>query len=130
VPSLVQASGSTGAYSGNQLPLAPHLATSEAIQYNFVLGGAAMFARAEHQYLGRSNTDFTPSTGLAVGDYSIFNARVGAMFGHWDVAVFGTNLADSRGIINATTQNFFAVANEAFRVPPRTVGITVRWKVR
>ena len=60
------------------------------------------------------------------GDYNLFDARLSAHFGQTRVTVFGSNLADERGVTRSVSE-----VNGLGQgiVRPRTFGVTLNWSL-
>ncbi|MBW7836543.1 MAG: TonB-dependent receptor [Sphingomonadales bacterium] len=123
----MQNSGVIGALKGDRLPGVPKYQSSAAIQYNFDgIGGAESSIRFEHQYIGSSLTDFTPAGALEIGGFNVVNARTTMSYEGYDITLFANNLFDSKGITNAIHGMVLPITDAAFRIRPRTLGITLR----
>jgi hypothetical protein len=68
-------------------------------------------------------SEFDPTVSLPMGSYSIENARIGAIFGTWDISLFAYNLTNGGAVQTAIGT---PAGYEEFRLRPRTVGLTVR----
>ncbi|WP_174278360.1 TonB-dependent receptor domain-containing protein [Sphingomonas bacterium] len=133
-PTLVRTSaigGSVvGAKDGDRLPASPRAQGSAYAQLNFTYKDDAAFIRASGQYVGASYTDFA-SQGLRFGEYGTFDVRAGIVHHGVEVTIFGRNLLDSDGKRSAAPAFlvggvFPAAPQYAFRIRPRTIGLTGR----
>jgi hypothetical protein len=88
-----------------------------------VLGHGA-YLRVSGQYIGSAYTDFN-SQGLEFGDFFTASARAGVKLEHFEIVGFVDNLTNRNGIASATDLSPFNVAT-AYRIRPRTVGLTLR----
>uniref|UniRef100_UPI001C2D1A56 TonB-dependent receptor n=1 Tax=Sphingomonas bacterium TaxID=1895847 RepID=UPI001C2D1A56 len=133
-PTLVRTSavGGTvvGAKDGDRLPASPRAQGSAYAQLNFTYKDEAAYIRASGQYVGSSYTDFA-SQGLRFGDYGTFDVRAGIVHHNFELTIFGRNLLDSDGKRSAAPAFivggvFPAAPQYAFRIRPRTIGLTGR----
>jgi outer membrane receptor protein involved in Fe transport len=127
IPNVPQPSGVLGVKDGDRLPGAPRFTISNALSYRRDLGdGATLRLRLDHQYVGRSYNTFTRAGALVIGDYNIFNFSGGVGFDHFDIDLFVKNIGDSDGVTNANFDYGADVLRAAWRVPPRSIGVSVR----
>jgi outer membrane receptor protein involved in Fe transport len=127
IPDLPQPSGVLGVASGDRMPGAPQFTMSDALIYTRPIGpDMNLRLRLDYQYVGRSYNTFTRSSALEMGDYDLFNLSAGMDFGSYSVDLFVKNLGDSDGVTNANFDLGLDVLRAAWRVPPRSVGVTVR----
>jgi len=121
----------TGFVSGQRLPDSPEKNGSVGAQYNFPLaGGWSGFARGDFIYVGDVLSQFGTAT-VKVGGYGQSNARVGFTHNTLDLAIYGDNLTDRRGISSVGNPAFnpgFAPYQTLIR--PREVGAEVRYSFR
>jgi len=128
-PTLVRSTGVVGVHEGDRLPGSPRVQGSAYMQLNSNYKDNPVYIRASGQYVGSSYTDFD-AKGIRLGDYSTFDLRAGIVHGDIEFSVFGRNLFNSAGIQSATQEfklgPILAAAESAFRLRPRTVGVTGR----
>jgi iron complex outermembrane receptor protein len=112
-----------GVFKGDRLPGSQELSMSGGIQYN--IGKA--FIRVDDVYVGPSYIDFMKAGSLKTGDYNLVNLRLGYRADKFDVTLFADNLFNDRGIVNAVPNaDLVGLTDAAFRVKPRTIGVTLR----
>ncbi len=87
------------------------------------------YFRASANYLGDEWTDFAHN-GTKFGGFTTENLRAGINFGSYEVVTYVDNLSNSQGAtgaLDAQTDPPVILNNqEAFRIRPRTVGVTLR----
>ena len=112
------------AKAGDRVPGVPHFTLSNALQYTTALTpNFKGYAHLDQQYVSGSLSQFDPTVSVPMGSYSIENARVGAIFGAWDISLFAYNLTNGGAVQTAIGT---PAGYEEFRLRPRTVGITMR----
>ena len=120
-----------GVKDGDLLPAAPEAQASAYTEVDFPLAGYQGYVRANANYLGDEWTDFAHS-GTKFGGFTTENLRAGINFGAYEVVTYIDNLSNSQGAtgaLDAQTAGPVILNNqEAFRIRPRTVGVTVRAK--
>ncbi len=117
----------SGVRSGDRLPGSPRFTIANAVQYARELGeGRAIDLRLDHQYIGKSYNRFTRVGALELGGYNVFDLSAGLTVGTVQVRAFVKNIADSKGVMNATFDNFGLGPDAAFRLTPRSLGVSVR----
>ncbi len=127
IPNLPQPSGVLGVESGDRLPGAPRFTMSNALIYSHALGsGRTGRIRLDHQYVGRSYNTFTQESALEIGDYNLFNLNGGITFGTISVDAFVKNVGNSDGVTNANFDLGLDTIRAAWRLPPRTFGLSIR----
>jgi iron complex outermembrane receptor protein len=89
-------------YSGNQLPLAPHVSASLSLDYRHALAAGALDLQVSANYKGHAFFDISNSPYLDQPGYWIENLRAAYSFahGHWEAAVFVRNLAGERYFVD------------------------------
>jgi outer membrane receptor protein involved in Fe transport len=113
-----------GVLAGYRLPGSPELQGSLYGEAQFHVLGRESYLRVSGQYIGSAYTDFD-SQGLKFGDFFTANARAGVKLEHFEIVGFVDNLTNRNGIASATDLSQFNVAT-AYRIRPRTVGLTLR----
>ena len=129
-PTLVRTTGVVGVKDGDRLPGSPQTQGSAYAQLNFGLGEDTAYVRASGQYVGASYTDFD-SKGIRFGDYTTVDLRAGIVHNNLEATIFVRNLLDSEGKKSAAAQSLLqgiivSNAQRAWRVRPRTIGLTGR----
>jgi iron complex outermembrane receptor protein len=117
-------------YSGNQLPMAPHLSGSIMLDYKIPLPSGALDLQANANYKGHiffdvSNDPYTTQSG-----YWLENMRLAYTFsgGHWEAAAYVHNLSDQQYYTDKgdlTSPFGFIEANVGV---PRTFGAEMNWR--
>jgi iron complex outermembrane receptor protein len=82
-------------YSGNQLPLSPHLTASLQLDYRLHLGEGNLELQPNANYKGQQFFDVSDGPYLGQGGYWIENVRIAYAFeaSHFEVAAFVHNLS-------------------------------------
>ncbi len=129
LPTVSQPGGEVGASSGDPLPGTPDLTVSTALQYTAGLGSLGeLFLRVDHQYVGEALNAFTDVGYNEFGDYHLIN--LSAVYEHPSnvgVTLYVKNLTDDDSMTNVIDgQPTFNVPNQAIRLQPRTIGLTVQ----
>lgn len=126
---LGTAAGVVTVVPGDKLAASPESQANGFAEYRFDLGKAQVYARIAARYVGPAYTAFNRA-GARFGDYGAADLRIGADFGRFEVVGFINNLTDSAGKTSAGDATFAGpvLLNEkvAFRLQPRTIGLTVR----
>lgn len=120
-----------GVYAGMRLPGSEKISGAAGVQYNLpnMMGAGDAYIRLDDVYVGASYVDFTEVGSLKIGDYNLVNLRAGYKFHNYEVVVFSDNLFNSHGINNAVPDgDLTGLTDWAYRVRPRTVGLTLRAK--
>ena len=112
---------------GDRLPLTPRLNGVLGFEYQYDLAGHEAFVRADYSYRG----DFYVNVGgintetSTVDSYTRFDMRAGVRFEQMSVEIYGTNLADD----DAVTTRWGFGTDLGFRMPPRTLGLEVSYRL-
>jgi outer membrane receptor protein involved in Fe transport len=129
VPNLSRVTGAVGVHAGERLPAAPELQASAYAEVAFDLLDRRTYLRVSHQYVGGAYTDFGEK-GLKFGNYGVTDLRLTMEFDRLEAALFVDNLFDGAGKTAATDVQAIGPVvgypDLAFRVRPRTVGLTLR----
>lgn len=129
VPTLTRVTGTVGVFDGERLPASPEVQVGAYAQASFNALGNDAFIRASTQYVGEQFTDFG-KLGIRFGDYTVTDLRIGTSFGKVEVTAFLNNIFDSQGARGASAASNIgplSIAPQlAFRVRPRTFGLTIR----
>ena len=121
--------GVTGAVDGANIPGVPKYNASLSARYNFALGGDLYgFARAEGHWIGSSNGALDPSSpDYYRSSYNTVDASAGVTWDKWELSLFVKNMFNNDTIIQHPVVQ--SVDNEAYRVPPRIIGISLSGKL-
>lgn len=117
------------ALKGDHAPFVPRVQISASGEYRYPLGGGLTgFAWAAYQHVGQRTTDFSPrlSRYRSMDSYNVVNVRLGAQDGPLEVSLYAKNLFDSGGVLRQLAATPFD-AEGAYRITPRTVGLTARY---
>lgn len=113
---------------GSRLPGSADWSVANQLNWRFD-GAYAPTLMLSHTYLSEGISDLNSAVpGVAPneqGDYHQFDARFRMSFGKTDVTLFGTNLADERGVTR-TVPEAYGLGQGILR--PRTFGVTVHWR--
>jgi iron complex outermembrane receptor protein len=113
---------------GSRLPGSADWSIANQLNWRFD-GAYAPTLMLSHTYLSEGISDLNSAVpGVAPneqGDYHQFDARFRMSFGNTDVTLFGTNLADERGVTR-TVPEAYGLGQGILR--PRTFGVTVHWR--
>jgi iron complex outermembrane recepter protein len=125
------ATGLVGVKDGDLLPAAPEGQASGYAEVDFPVAGYQGYVRANANYLGDEWTDFAHN-GTKFGGFTTENLRAGINFGTYEVVTYIDNLSNSQGATGALDAQISAPVilnnQEAFRIRPRTAGVTLRAK--
>ena len=111
--------------AGEQIPGAPARNYSVGLEYDFDLGDAwSGLARADWAYVGDVRSEFGA---LPRGAFSTLDLRLGVSRDNLAIVLFGSNLADERGVSHVEPLPF---GGEQTLIRPREVGIEVRYSYR
>lgn len=110
--------------AGNHQIFTPDITSLVALQYSFPLtpsGCLKGIVRGEWLYLG--NEYFDLANTIHQSPYALFNARVGLATRHFELTIWGKNLADKKYIAYAYDFGAVHLGN------PRTYGATLGWRL-
>jgi len=119
-------------YNGDRLPWVPKWDATVALDYDFPLGGGwSGSAGASYNYVGERETDFLPVPGprLTVPGYHGIDLHAGSYYGPWTLQAYVKNLTNQRGITSLSSETIDPQGSPfaASYVPPRTVGVNIRY---
>jgi len=116
----------TQALPGDRLPGSSPFTAYAYEQYKFkVTDQVSAFVRGDYSYTSQTYNllKTATTTPLSYGNYSSFGAQFNLSYKKYEFLIFGTNLADTRGRMNAQA---LAGVNQEVLQPPRTIGLTLR----
>lgn len=129
VPDLIRVTGQVGVRDGERLSASPPIQIGGHVQAHFTAFEHDAWLRASTQYVGTQYTDFG-KLGSRFGDFATVDLRAGVAFGSIELAAFATNLFDSGKARSASDATFVgpipAIPQLAFRLRPRSIGVTLR----
>ncbi len=117
------------ASKGDHAPFVPKVSVSASGEYRFpVIPGWDGFVYASYQHVGQRTTEFSPLLARyrLMDSYNVVNTRLGAQQGPVEVSLYAKNLTNSGGVLRALASTPFD-AEGAYRITPRTVGVTARY---
>ncbi len=126
---LVDASSDLGSPAGAAIPGVPKYSATLGGEYRFTINEKTDgFARMSAHWTGSSHG---PTFNPAKADYlrpayTTLDASVGANFGEWSFSLYAKNLTNNDKVIQRPNVQFF---DEAYRLAPRTIGMTVSGKL-
>ncbi len=113
---------------GTRLPGASPWQISNMASYRFDAALAPTLT-VSHRYLAKA-PETLQGPGVKVAGYNQFDARLNLSLETVDVAVFATNLTDRRAVAFGYGLSSTGTGLSEFIIRPRTVGVTVNWKLR
>ena len=117
-------SGNSIVPAGSTLPGASEWQISDAAIYTFVDSALKPSVAFSHRYVS-SAPGALVVTPQEQGGYNLFDLRLSAAFGGFDVAAFIENIDDERGVTQAVTNNRGV---SEYVVRPRTYGLTLDYR--
>lgn len=114
--------------SGDRLPGIPRYNVHGGLGYDFLLGQADAYLRADATYVGGYYGSFNNLHDRVgeVGDYTLVDFRFGAQFGQWSAEAFLDNAFDER-VVFLNDPEFPDGRQSIGR--PRTYGVVVRYRL-
>jgi iron complex outermembrane receptor protein len=117
-------------YSGNQLPLSPHLSASIVVDYRRPVAGGVLDAQVSANYKGHAFFDISNSPYIDQGAYWIENIRLAYAFSkeRFEVAAFVHNLSGETYYVDKfdLTNPFGFVQGVVGQ--PRTIGLELNYR--
>lgn len=109
---------------------APDWTVNVGMEYRLVRKFGSFVLRGDYIYRGKIYHDVFNDPRLTQRGSSLYNAYIGfAPPGQrWDVAVFGTNLGNTRYRISGNSSASLGLAESSFS-PPRELGVTLRVRI-
>lgn len=122
----------TGLSEGAALPKAPRWTASVSLRRTFPIEAAGtLVANLDYSFRGAAFNDVANSPSIVQEGYGLVNARVAFLSdrGPWEIALFGTNLADEDYLERGFFAGGFGVS---LGIPgrPREWGLTLAWRHR
>ena len=126
-------STATSGRAGDLIQQATRFTASGSAQYDFELFGRGAFTALDWSYTGEAFTEFRRDdpADIEIGDYHLFNARVGVSGDIWTATLYVNNLFDERGLTDAGTRlgtvppGLLRLPNTVIVTYPRTVGVSL-----
>jgi outer membrane receptor protein involved in Fe transport len=131
----------TGGLAGDQLPYTPGWQSSLSADYDWEMSnGMKAYVGTSLRLLGDQTAGFNAAYRAAfnrrveIDGYAVLDARAGIDFGRFSLAIYGQNLTDSYGVVNAEGYPFAVPAAlggqgrnliNVSTIRPRTIGATV-----
>jgi len=121
--------GVTGAVDGATIPGVPKFNAALTGQYNFNINGDTYgFARAAVHWTGSSYGALDPSNpDYQRPAYNTVDASTGLTWDKWELSLFVKNLLNNQMVIQHPVVQ--SVDNEAYRIAPITIGISLSGKL-
>ncbi|HSY30289.1 MAG TPA: TonB-dependent receptor, partial [Burkholderiaceae bacterium] len=121
--------GVTGAVDGATIPGVPKFNAALTAQYNFNVNGDTYgFARGAVHWTGSSYGALDPSNpDYQRPAYNTIDASTGLTWDKWELSLFVKNLLNNDMVIQHPVVQ--SVDNEAYRIAPRTIGISLSGKL-
>lgn len=121
----IDAQGNLESYTGHSLPYAPRVKSFAALQYAGHNITSSISYSFTDDYYSNPNNKSTHE----IDAYQELNARLAYQFSsHWDIAVWGKNLEDSRELRYQETS--FLQVRRGFYQPPRSYGISLQYSLK
>jgi iron complex outermembrane receptor protein len=109
---------------------APDWTVNVGLEYRLVRKFGSFELRGDYIYRSKIYHDVFNDPRLTQRAFSLYNAYFGFIppGRRWDVAVFGTNLGNTRYRISGNSSASFGLAESSFS-PPRQLGVTLRVRI-
>jgi iron complex outermembrane receptor protein len=116
-------------YSGNQLPLAPHVSGSVLLQYTVPLPSGTLTLQGNANYKSHVFFDVSNDPYIQQSGYWIGNLRAAYAFAeHWEAGAYVHNVADKQYYVDKfNLTNPFGFI-EGIIGTPRIVGVELNWR--
>jgi iron complex outermembrane receptor protein len=117
-------------YSGNQLPLAPHVSGSIMLDYKIPLPSGALDLQANANYKGHVFFDVANDPYIEQSGYWLENMRLAYTLsgGHWEAAAYVHNLSDKEYYSDKFDLSSPFGFIQGIVGVPRTIGAEVNWR--
>lgn len=129
IDAVLQAAVPTiGAQVGDSILQVPKTTFSGSVEYGFPLTEQTHgYFRADYQYVSSRDQSFIESPTQVLPSYDIANARIGAIKGNWDTALFVDNIFDKAPYLNDMTDGAVP-GRKIVTFRPRTVGVRFSYR--
>ena len=111
---------------GDNLPGSADFNFSTALEYHFSFANMESFARIDYLYVDEYYHNIA-EVGQASGGYEQINIKVGTSFQSIDLDLYVKNVTNADDFTWVET-GFSALANRAYRLRPRTVGLNLAYR--
>ncbi|MFC4727008.1 TonB-dependent receptor [Coralloluteibacterium thermophilus] len=113
--------------AGNRFRLTPKHSASAGVDLGFDLaGGSRVYLRPSWNWRSHVYFEDANTPGIEQSGYALFNLRAGVRFGdHWDLGVYGSNLADKDYLIDAGNTGRLFGTPTYIQGAPRLYGVTL-----
>ncbi|MBV8158037.1 MAG: TonB-dependent receptor [Dyella sp.] len=118
--------------AGDRVPNTPKFTGAIAADYRWPLGDhLGGMARLDANYVGTSYSTFRPNdpTRTSMGNYTMVDGRIGLEDdgGRWGAYLYVKNMFNKLAFVSTGLQTYYAPFGEAYTIPPRTIGIDVKY---
>lgn len=116
--------------AGDKIPEIPSLSFALSGQYEWEVGDKTALIRADYSYVGRSHSEFRPTSPLyrEMGDYSLAGLRAGIGNERFGAYLFVTNLFDT--LARTRAGNMIGMPVEVVTTAqPRTIGLNLKFGI-
>jgi outer membrane receptor protein involved in Fe transport len=111
--------------SGTSLPGASHWQISDSVSYRIGSSSLRPTLVLSHRYISRAPGELSPDP-VEQGGYNLIDLRASGDLGPVNVALFLNNILDAHGVSQGLTSVRGPIQ---YRVPPRTVGLTLDYRL-
>jgi iron complex outermembrane receptor protein len=117
---------------GDRVPYTPKYTSALAATYHWPIGANLDgMARLDSNYVGTSYSTFRPNdpTRTNMGNYTMVNGRIGLedADGSWSASLYVKNMFNKLAFVSTGLQTYYAPFGEAYTVPPRTIGVDLKY---
>lgn len=126
---LKAVSQGTGLTAGSTLPGTPDFTMANYVQYveNEMSNDLGGYVRLSHHHVGQMVSNINNADHLNSDTYNTFNLRGGLQYKNYEVTLYVDNLTNDDAATSKYDTDFFNVYTfRAFRLKPRTMGLTFR----